>query len=106
MTKTKSTIESALAEIRAQLQALAERVAKLEQPAAPRIAAAAPPPQQQAAVERAVSEPIPEEDLLAIAAALAARFGVRVRVRQIRLISSAGWAQEGRVSIQASHRLH
>ena len=105
MTKTQSTIESALAEIRAQLQTLAERIAKLEQPAAPKIAAAAPP-RQEAAVERAVREPIPEQDLLAISAALAARFGVRVRIRQIRLISSAGWAQEGRVSIQASHRLH
>jgi len=43
--------------------------------------------------------------LLAISAALAAYFGVRVHVRQIRLISSPVWAQQGRVSIQASHRL-
>ena len=34
MKKADSTIESALAEIRAQLQALAERVAKIEQSAA------------------------------------------------------------------------
>ena len=39
-------------------------------------------------------------------AALAAYLGVRVHIRQIRLIASRAWAQEGRVSIQASHRLH
>ena len=51
-------------------------------------------------------EPIGEEELLAISAALAAYLGVRVHMRQIRLISSSAWAQQGRVSIQASHRLH
>jgi methylmalonyl-CoA carboxyltransferase 12S subunit len=106
MSKADSSIESALTEIRAQLKALAGRMAKLEGPAA-----AAPvetPAQQQAAVESPApaSEPIPEEDLLIISAALAARFGVRVRVRQIRLIGSSGWAQQGRVSVMASHRLH
>jgi methylmalonyl-CoA carboxyltransferase large subunit len=49
---------------------------------------------------------ITEEEVLAISAALAAYFGVRVHVKQIRLVSSRAWAQEGRVSIQASHRLH
>jgi hypothetical protein len=29
-----------------------------------------------------------------------------VHIKQIRLISSRAWALEGRVSIQASHRLH
>jgi methylmalonyl-CoA carboxyltransferase large subunit len=42
---------------------------------------------------------------MAISAALAAYFGVRVRARQIRLISSPAWAQQGRVSVQASHAL-
>ena len=49
---------------------------------------------------------ITEEELLAISAAVAAYLGVRAHIRQIRLISSRAWAQEGRVSIQASHRLH
>ena len=47
-----------------------------------------------------------EEELIAISAAVAAYLGVRVHIRQIRLIGSRAWAQEGRVSIQASHRLH
>ena len=52
------------------------------------------------------ADAISEEELLAISAALAAYFGVRVHVRQVRLIGSPGVGQEGRVSIQASHRLH
>jgi methylmalonyl-CoA carboxyltransferase large subunit len=65
------------------------------------------PREEAAAVPVAPAGPAPigEEDLLAISAALAAYFGVRVHVRQIRLITSSAWAQQGRVSIQASHRL-
>jgi hypothetical protein len=51
-------------------------------------------------------ESISAEELLAISAALSAYFGVRVHVRQARPIGSRAWAREGRVSIQASHRLH
>jgi methylmalonyl-CoA carboxyltransferase 12S subunit len=104
MSKADTTMESALTEIRAQLQALMERVAKLEGPAPAPVQAAAA--QAAPAAASAVKEPIPDEDLLAISAAIAARFGVRVKVRQIRLIGSSGWAQQGRVSVMASHRLH
>ena len=48
---------------------------------------------------------IPEEIVLVIAAAVAAFCGERAHVRQIRLVSSHAWAQQGRVSVQASHRL-
>jgi methylmalonyl-CoA carboxyltransferase 12S subunit len=48
----------------------------------------------------------PGEDIvLVLAAAVAAFLGERARVHQIRLISSSAWAQQGRVSIQGSHRL-
>jgi methylmalonyl-CoA carboxyltransferase large subunit len=109
-TKTKtSDLEILIRDIRDQLAALAERVAHLETPAAPAVAAAPVEltKQQPPAVAEAAAgaEPIGEEELLAISAALAAYFGVRVHVRQIRLISSSAWAQQGRVSIQASHRL-
>ena len=86
-----------LEDLRAQLAALSARVASLEQP--PVVSAAAAP----AAPAR---ETITEEELLAISGALAAYLGVRVHIKQIRLISSRAWASEGRVSIQASHRLH
>ena len=91
-----------LEEIRRQLATLSERVGRLEQPTA----AATPvttPAAQPAAV---VAEEISEEEILAISAALAAYLGVQPHIRQIRLISSHAWAEEGRVSIQASHRLH
>jgi methylmalonyl-CoA carboxyltransferase 12S subunit len=102
-------LEALIRDIRAQLSALAERVTHLETPASPAVAAApaAVIKDEAPAVAEAPAgpEPIGEEELLAISAALAAYFGVRVHVRQIRLISSSAWAQQGRVSIQASHRL-
>lgn len=63
---------------------------------APTPAPAAPPP--------APKEEISEEMLAVISAAVAAFLGKRAHVRQIRLVSSEAWAQQGRVSIMASHR--
>ncbi len=104
---TISDLERILADINAQLHALAERVERIEgaKPQAAVAAAQAVAPPQPVREQRAVEEAIPEEDLMAISAALAAYFGVRVRARQIRLISSPAWAQQGRVSVQASHAL-
>jgi hypothetical protein len=48
---------------------------------------------------------ISEDEVLAISAAVAASLGVRAHIRQIRLVSGGAWAQQGRVSIQASHQL-
>ena len=95
-----SELVSAIEDLKRELAALSERVANLESPPAPAAPAALPP---------ASPEPTPgitEEELLAISGALAAYFGVRIHIRQIRLISSGAWAQVGRVFIQASHRLH
>lgn len=99
-------ITAVLEDLRNQIEALSERVARLESgqataaPQAPAVPAAglaaAPPGQAQ----------ISEEELLVISAAVAAYLGVRVHIRQVRLIGSSKWAQEGRVSIQASHCLH
>jgi methylmalonyl-CoA carboxyltransferase large subunit len=49
-------------------------------------------------------EEIGEEVMLVIAAAVAAFLGERAHVRQVRLLSSEAWAQQGRVSVMASHR--
>jgi methylmalonyl-CoA carboxyltransferase large subunit len=62
----------------------------------------ATPPQPAA---EPAPEAIGEEELLAISAAIGAYLGVRAHIRQIRLLGSTAWAQQGRVSIQASHRL-
>jgi methylmalonyl-CoA carboxyltransferase 12S subunit len=95
-----SDLAALMQEIRDQLAALTDRVARLEEGRS-----VPPPAPAQAATPAAVPE-ITEEELLAISAAIAAYLGVRVRIRQIRLIGSHAWAQEGRVSIQASHRLY
>ena len=49
-------------------------------------------------------EEITEEAMLVIAATVAAFLGERAHVRQVRLLASEAWAQQGRVSVMASHR--
>ncbi len=49
-------------------------------------------------------EEIAEETMAVIAAAVAAFLGERAHVRQVRLLASEAWAQQGRVSVMASHR--
>jgi methylmalonyl-CoA carboxyltransferase large subunit len=46
-----------------------------------------------------------EEVVLVISAAIAAFLGKKAHIRGIRLVSSPAWAQQGRVTIQASHAL-
>ena len=105
-------LRATLEEIRSQLATLAERVTGLEKlvsPAAHAAKAPAPepaisnaPPTNSVAAAAGISE----EELLAISAALAAWLGVQPHIRQIRLIRTSAWAQQGRVTIQASHGLH
>jgi len=108
MVKTKDLAE-VLEKVQAQLTMLSERVAQLE--------AASHQPSPEAALAPAlpvVQEPPPaqakpaitNEEIIAISAALGAYLGVRVHIRRIRLLSSRAWAQQGRVSIQASHNLY
>jgi methylmalonyl-CoA carboxyltransferase 12S subunit len=105
-TTTKSLAEI-LEQVQIQLAVLSERVQKLE---ALQLQDTASGPKQAPAALVAQEPPpepeIAEEEMIAISAALAAYLGVRVRIRQIRLLSSPAWAQQGRVSIQASHKLH
>jgi methylmalonyl-CoA carboxyltransferase large subunit len=102
-------IETLLADIRAQLAELGARVNRLEeQRHGERVKAAgqALPPANAEPAEPAPHPALSEERLLAISAAVAAFLGERVRIRQVRLLSSSTWAQQGRVSVQASHWLH
>jgi methylmalonyl-CoA carboxyltransferase large subunit len=87
-----------LKELQEQLAEISRRIATLEQHGGEDAVASAP------AVEAASPE-ISEEELLAISAAIGAYLGVRAHIRQIRLVSTNAWAQQGRVSIQASHTL-
>lgn len=81
----------ALDAVRGELNALKVQISALEQSAAK--AAAAP-------------APVSEEDMLAISAAVAAFLGVRARIRQVRLVHSSAWAQVGRMGTHASHHTH
>jgi methylmalonyl-CoA carboxyltransferase 12S subunit len=89
-------------QLQAQVAELSSHIAFLEQRNG---AATAPRAAAPAVREEPAPEGITEAELIAISAALGAYLGVRAHIRQIRLVSTAAWAQQGRVSIQASHRL-
>jgi methylmalonyl-CoA carboxyltransferase large subunit len=93
-------LADALEGLRKEVACLNERVAALEAAGTANRAAPAPAPQATP-----VAEGLSEEIILVIGAAVAAFLGKKAHVRQIRLLDSAAWAQQGRVTIQASHRL-
>ena len=107
-----------LERLEAHLAALDQRIQRLEEShAAPAAAAATPPPPpplrlpppptgDPAADLFEETEALDPEVLLIISAAVAAMLGESAQIRQVRLLSSRAWAQQGRVSIQASHRLY
>jgi methylmalonyl-CoA carboxyltransferase large subunit len=112
-----STVVAAIEALRLELRCLVGRVAELETRqaggnSAPAAAAADGAHGAAAAAQAAAAPAAParseatEEDLLVIAAAVAAFLGVRAQVRQVRLIQSAAWAQVGRATVHASHRVH
>jgi len=82
--------------LRVEVSGLSQRLAALEA-----VAPAAPPATQASAS----AEQLSEELVLTISAAIAAYLGVKPHIRQIRLLGSASWAQQGRATIQASHAL-
>lgn len=91
-----SELRAKLEAMQAEMARMAERLSQLSGVETPQPATQAPEPE---------AESIPEEVLLVISAAIAAYLGKRGHIRQIRLLGSTPWAQQGRVSIQASHRL-
>jgi methylmalonyl-CoA carboxyltransferase 12S subunit len=100
-----SALQQELSQLRTMVAALTERLAKLEEvpvPAQPVVAPVVAAPATPAPVKE---EGISEEILLAISAAIAAFLGKRAHIRQVRLVRSNAWAQEGRAFIQASHHL-
>lgn len=98
-------------ELLQRIEQLTARVAELEraQPGAtapvraqPEAAAPVSPAAPAAPIRPAE---VTEEDMVFIAAAVAAYLGVRARIRQVRLVQSVAWAQVGRATIHASHRV-
>lgn len=96
-------VADALGSLRQELARLGDRVAALEA-----AAGGSKPPQATAPaapLKAAEPEGLSEELVLVISSAIAAFLGKRPHIRQIRLLGSAAWAQQGRVTIQASHDL-
>jgi methylmalonyl-CoA carboxyltransferase large subunit len=98
-------IQQAIEALTAQLAQLNSHLASLQMamPTAALGAAAAPAPGASAP---AAAEEISEEVVLALSAAIAAYLGKRPRIRAIRVLQSGAWGQQGRVFVQASHRLN
>lgn len=92
--------------LRAEVRSLGARVGELEAQLAGLAQSAATAVPARAAPAPVTQGDISEEELLALSAAIAAFLGVRARIRHVRLVHSATWAQVGRVHIQASHRVH
>src|SRR5262245_29138325 len=99
-TADRDEVAEALGALRQEVARLGERVAALEAAAGMKQAPAAPAPPP-----RPDAEGISEELILVISAAVAAFLGKKPHVRQIRLVGTTAWAQQGRVTIQASHAL-
>jgi methylmalonyl-CoA carboxyltransferase large subunit len=97
------TLSEQIEALQRQIEALTGRLAQIEgygaQPAPP------PAATPGTAIPTPAEEGITEELLMAIAAAVSAYLGKRAPIRQIRLVSSQTWAQQGRAYIQASHRI-
>lgn len=87
-------IAAALAALRAELDCFQQRIDHLEGKL--NGATAVPPPE---------ASPVDEALVVVISAAIAAYFGKRPRIRQIRLLGSAAWSQQGRIAVQGSHAL-
>ena len=101
MTETQS-MTALLEEVNQRLRDLDERVRSVEARFAPAPAAAPAP----VAPKQEEEEQVEPEVLMVIAAAVAAFMGHKARIRRVRRSATPGmnpWAQQGRVSIQASH---
>jgi methylmalonyl-CoA carboxyltransferase 12S subunit len=108
-------LRSTLQDILIQVANLAQRVSGLEELASMGGGESAPTTIAHEVAARVTEEPsttssvttaagISEEELLVVSAAIAAWLGVHSHIRQIRLIRTDAWAQQGRATIQASHR--
>ena len=96
-------LQARLAELEAKNGKLEARIQELEHP--PALAAPKPAIAPGPVAAPKAEEPVSEEIMLVIAAAVAAYLGERAHIRVVRLAPSHAWAQQGRVSIQASHHL-
>lgn len=89
-------VMDALDSLRREVARLGDRLAALEKNL---------PDQVHRGDVTAGDDSLTEEMVVVISAAVAAFLGVKPRIRQIRVLRSDSWAQQGRATIQASHAL-
>ncbi|APW60577.1 hypothetical protein [Paludisphaera borealis] len=94
----------ALASIQSELVKLGERVAALESSAHAKTANA--PAAVMTTTKAYADESLSDELVLILGAAVAAFLGKKAHIRRIQVLGSTAWAQQGRVTIQASHALN
>jgi methylmalonyl-CoA carboxyltransferase large subunit len=87
-------IATALAALRAELDRLQQRIDHLEGKL-----------DGATAVAPLEVSPVDESLVVVISAAIAAFLGKRPHIRQIRLLGSAAWSQQGRIAVHGSHAL-
>src|SRR5690242_17907771 len=105
-------LANTLEDVRQELARLGDRVAALEA-ASPHAPPRSPNAEKRdgdkevarVAVPSPPAEVLSDELILVIGAAVAAFLGKKPHIRQIRLVGAAAWAQQGRITIQASHVL-
>ena len=105
LTERQQKTDRRLSELRAQINALEARIAEIGRASTLRDAAAA---QAKMAQSKPIQTEVTPEILVVLAAAATAYLGKNVRVRSARTLqppygSVNLWAQQGRVSVQASH---
>ena len=108
LTERQLTAERRMNELRTQIKALETRIAELSRSSALRDAAAAPAKAAQTTAGKPIQAEVTPEIIVVLAAAAAAYLEKNVRVRSAKALQSHYgsvnlWAQQGRVSIQASH---
>jgi hypothetical protein len=108
LTERQQRAERRLSELRTQINALEVRIAELSRSSALRDAAAAQAKAAQTTPGKPIQAEVTPEILVVLAAAATAYLGKNVRVRSARELQSPYgtvnlWAQQGRVSVQASH---
>jgi methylmalonyl-CoA carboxyltransferase 12S subunit len=100
MNPSANDVVESLDSLRREIASLGERTAALEKALVGKVPELARRPDN---ASKAAG--LDEELVLVISVAIAAFLGVKPRIRQIVLLQSHPWSQQGRVTIQASHAL-
>ena len=84
-------LATTLEQLQAQMAEISRRMKLLESQAGTPVQKAAAPSVRTETAPAVITE----EEVLAISAAIGAYLGVRAHIRQIRLVSTSAWAQQG-----------